>query len=289
MAEWSRHRAALLAPVYFLGWLPRHWLPSAPGIRRWTDESATISAAQRRLGELWRLLGNLDLVHGLYYLFMHFGTRLFGASAFALRLPSAIAVGVAAVCIYWLGVRLRGPRLGTYAFVAFALLPRVLWSGAEGRSYGLTALFAAAATLAIFFIALERAGSWNWITYAVVILAAIACDVFVSLFVVTHVVGTFLNRSVSRKPRISVLAAAAAAGILTLPFPPAAAPQSGQLLLRSFGSRDLVPIVAVNQWLADTPATTSTGITTTSIDAVNVGKWRVPASLLLAIVSWPAD
>lgn len=251
----------------------------------WTDESATISAAQRSLSDLWRLLGNLDLVHGLYYLFMHFWTRLFGTSAFALRLPSAIVVGVAAVCIYWLGVRLRGPRFGTYAVVAFAVLPRVFWSGAEGRSYGLTAMFAAAATLALF-IALERAGSWNWITYAVLILAAIACNLFVSLLVVAHVVGLFLDRSVSRKERISMLVAAAAAGIIASPFLLAAASQSGQLGQRSFGIRDLVANVAVNQWfLGDTP-TTTTGITTTSLEAANVGTWWVPASLLFAAVSW---
>ena len=38
----------------------------------WYDEAATISAAySRSLSQLWRMLSNVDAVHGLYYLFMH--------------------------------------------------------------------------------------------------------------------------------------------------------------------------------------------------------------------------
>ena len=37
----------------------------------WFDEAATISASTRTVPELWRMLGNIDTVHGLYYLVMH--------------------------------------------------------------------------------------------------------------------------------------------------------------------------------------------------------------------------
>lgn len=43
----------------------------------WYDEAATISAAySRSLGQLWQMLGNVDAVHGLYYLLMHGWFRL---------------------------------------------------------------------------------------------------------------------------------------------------------------------------------------------------------------------
>src|SRR5689334_5816974 len=46
---------------------------SAAGAARpslWFDEAATISASTRSLPGLWRLIHNIDAVHGLYYLTM---------------------------------------------------------------------------------------------------------------------------------------------------------------------------------------------------------------------------
>ncbi|MYR58532.1 hypothetical protein GTY54_20600, partial [Streptomyces sp. SID625] len=37
----------------------------------WRDESVTHQVAHRSLGDLGRLLGHIDAVHGLYYLLMH--------------------------------------------------------------------------------------------------------------------------------------------------------------------------------------------------------------------------
>ena len=55
---------AVLATAISAGWAAR---PSL-----WFDEGATISAsANRTLPELWKLLGHIDAVHGLYYLLMH--------------------------------------------------------------------------------------------------------------------------------------------------------------------------------------------------------------------------
>ncbi len=68
------------------------WRPSL-----WTDEAATLSAAQRSRRDLWRMLQHLDAVHGLYYAAMHVWTQVAGTSPLALRLPSAVAVGACAV------------------------------------------------------------------------------------------------------------------------------------------------------------------------------------------------
>src|SRR6266536_2927878 len=36
----------------------------------WRDEAATLAAVHRPLGALFRLLGNIDAVHGVYYMMM---------------------------------------------------------------------------------------------------------------------------------------------------------------------------------------------------------------------------
>src|SRR3978361_2344294 len=48
----------------------------------WFDEAATISAATRPLPALWRMLGHIDAVHGLYYLLMHGWFALFPVTEF---------------------------------------------------------------------------------------------------------------------------------------------------------------------------------------------------------------
>ena len=58
---------------------------SAAGAARpslWFDEAATISASTRSVPELWRLLHNIDAVHGLYYLVMHGWFAIFPATEF---------------------------------------------------------------------------------------------------------------------------------------------------------------------------------------------------------------
>src|SRR5215813_10863897 len=72
---------------------------SAAGAARpslWFGEAATISASTRLVPELWRLLHNIDAVHGLYYLVMHGWFAMFPATEFWSRLSSCLAVGVAA-------------------------------------------------------------------------------------------------------------------------------------------------------------------------------------------------
>lgn len=63
---------------------------------KWNDDAATQTAALRSLPRLWQMMQNVDAVHGMYYCLMHFWVLAFGASNFALRAPSMIAVGAAA-------------------------------------------------------------------------------------------------------------------------------------------------------------------------------------------------
>jgi len=63
----------------------------------WYDEAATISAAySRSLSQLWHMLGNVDAVEGLYYVLMHGWFKIVPPTEFWSRVPSGLAVGVAA-------------------------------------------------------------------------------------------------------------------------------------------------------------------------------------------------
>ena len=62
----------------------------------WRDEGATLSAVHRSFPQLIRMLGQMDAVHGMYYVLMWLLVRLTGSGEFALRLPSALAMAAAA-------------------------------------------------------------------------------------------------------------------------------------------------------------------------------------------------
>ncbi len=107
---------------------------SAAGAARpslWFDEAATISAGTRSIPELWRLLGNIDAVHGLYYLFMHGWFTVFPATEFWSRLPSCLAVGVAAAGVVVLGRQFSSRTVAVAAGIVFSILPRVTWAGSR--------------------------------------------------------------------------------------------------------------------------------------------------------------
>ncbi|MFE3451111.1 hypothetical protein ACFXJ8_19530 [Nonomuraea sp. NPDC059194] len=129
------------------------------------DELATLSAARRDIPGMWELAQHIDGHFLPYYLFMHFWTML-GESELWLRLPSAVAIGVAAAFLVALGRRLHGLTAGLTAAALFAVLPSVSYYGAFARSYAF-----AAAAVTISFWCLHRA---RWVRYAVSV-AFIGC------------------------------------------------------------------------------------------------------------------
>lgn len=94
------------------------------------------------MGNLLGLLGNIDGVHGTYYIFMHFWGQVFGFTPFSLRFPSAVAVCLATVATWRLATSLYGAHVGWIALIVAALMPRSLWAATEGRSYSFTELVA---------------------------------------------------------------------------------------------------------------------------------------------------
>ncbi|MEU1302955.1 glycosyltransferase family 39 protein [Streptomyces shenzhenensis] len=112
----------------------------------WRDEAVTFQVARRSVPEIWRLLHDVDAVHGLYYLVMHAVLAL-GPGEVLLRLPSVCGAAAAAALVAALGARLVGPRAGLWAGLLYAITPMVGHYAQEGRSYALVAAGAAGATL----------------------------------------------------------------------------------------------------------------------------------------------
>ena len=160
----------------------------------WFDESATISAsAGRSVPELWKLLGHIDAVHGLFYLLMQGWFGAFPATEFWSRVPSCLAVGVAAAGVVVLARQFLPRHTAVYAGIVFAILPRVTWAAIEARSYALQA--AAAVWLTVVLInAIRRNRARQWVFYALALMVSISLNVYLVLLVPAHAVITPMLR-----------------------------------------------------------------------------------------------
>lgn len=153
----------------------------------WFDEAATISASTRSVPELWRLVHNIDAVHGLYYLVMHGWFTVFPATEFWSRLSSCLAVGIAAAGVVVVAKQFSTRTVAVCAGVVFAILPRVTWAGIEARSYALTA--AAAVWLTVLVVAAARRNAAAlWPLYGLALVVSTLLNVFVVLMVLVHAV-----------------------------------------------------------------------------------------------------
>ncbi|WP_240506251.1 hypothetical protein [Thermoactinospora rubra] len=145
------------------------------------DELATLSAARRSLPELWTLAQHIDGHFLPYYAFMHLWASL-GTSEVWLRLPSAVAIGVAAGLLADLGRRLHSLPAGVAAGALFAVLPSVSYYGAFARSYA----FAAAAVVLSFHTLHVMQSRSAHVRYAAAVAAAGAGHLFAVLTLPAH-------------------------------------------------------------------------------------------------------
>ena len=113
------------------------------------DEGATLLAVHRSYPEMLRMLGNVDVVHTAYYSLIWVVTRLAGSGEVALRLPSAVAMAVAAGGVTLLGQRLASGRAGLAAGLVFAAFPSVSYFAEDAREY---AIVAALATVSAYLL-----------------------------------------------------------------------------------------------------------------------------------------
>jgi mannosyltransferase len=226
---------------------------SVPSV--WYDEAATITSATRSWTQLWAEVQHVDAVHAVYYSLMHVVFQVFGYSPLTLRLPSAIAVGLAAATIVILVRCLGHPRLGPIAGLVFCLIPRVTWMGGEGRSYAFSALLAVVLTL-VLVRALRGPGRLWWVFYGV--LVAISCFVFayLALIVVAHgctMLARYLrSRTTTRVSTVRWLLATVSAVVVLAPFALLVRGQSSQLSWINPIDAQTVHQVVVTQWFRGT-------------------------------------
>ncbi|GAA2584139.1 glycosyltransferase family 39 protein [Streptomyces roseoviolaceus] len=136
----------------------------------WRDEAATWQVAERSTAEICQMLGNVDVVHGSYYLLMHALFECFGPSITTLRLPSVLATGIAAACVAVIGHRLAGVWVGLAGGMALGLLPAVQFYLQEGRSYALVAAGCGISTLLLVNSLQRRVRTLYWAAYGSTVL-----------------------------------------------------------------------------------------------------------------------
>lgn len=254
------------------------WHPSL-----WSDEAATISAAQRGYGDLLRMVDHIDAVHGTYYALMHPWVALVGTSPLGLRLPSALAVGAAVAGVHVLAGRLAGPRVALLAALATALLPRVTWAGVEARPFALAMALGVWATV-LLESAVRRGGAARWTGYAVLLGLGAAINMYVALLGVAHAL-TLVALRERRVLRPLLLAGVGAAAIVS-PVLALAAGQSGQLGVQRRGPLGLARDVLVDQWFLGETPTPTTASGASGVDLLDPTTLWKPAAVVLALVGW---
>lgn len=183
----------------------------------WYDEGATISAAaSRSLPQLWRLLGHIDAVHGLYYVLMHGWFAMFPPTEFWSRIPSCLAVGAAAAGVVVFTKQFSTRMTAVCAGVVFAILPRMTWAGIETRSYAFSAAAAVWLT-ALLVAAIRRSRWWLWLLYTLGLMVSVLLNVYLVLLVPAY--AAMMPVIGRRKPVVIwwAITSAGAVGILT-PF-----------------------------------------------------------------------
>lgn len=184
----------------------------------WTDEIVTIDVARRSWPQLVNLLGQVDAVHGLHYVLMYLVGQLNGGlSEFTTRVPSAMAVAVAAAGLTWLGRLLGGPRLGLCAGMLLAVLPTASRYAQEARSFAFVMAVAVLATGALVKAMSSQArGRWP-ACYAVLLALLGWFNLLGLLLVAAHAVTVALRRP-GRRVVVRLMPAQAAGIAVVVPL-----------------------------------------------------------------------
>lgn len=155
------------------------------------DELTTVSIATRPIPALWTALQYADMHQGLYYLLMHIWFTVFPVTEFWARLPSAIAVGLAAAGIVILGKQLSTRSVAVTSGIIFGLLPRVTFAGSDVRVFA--ASMAVAVWLTVLIVAAaRRADQRYWMAYGVSLILGTIFYAHLLLMVPVHAVAVGL-------------------------------------------------------------------------------------------------
>jgi mannosyltransferase len=218
----------------------------------WYDEAATISASySRSLAQLWHMLGNVDAVHGLYYLLMHGWFQIFPPTEFWSRAPSGLAIGGAAAGVVVLGKQFSSRTVAAASGVVCAILPRSTWAGIEARPYAVSMMAAVWLTVLLVYAA-RRDNAWVWLSYGIAQAISVVLDVYLVLLLFAHVAFVFVF-GLGRIILVRFVVASVLAGCAVAPFLAVAAGQVHQISwIAPIGHRTIED-VAVQQYFERSP------------------------------------
>jgi mannosyltransferase len=248
------------------------WLPLVPavvtllvGLYKITgpsftrDESATLAAVHRSFPQLVAMLGHVDVVHGAYYALIWVVVRIGGRGELAVRLPSAIAMAIAAAMITLLGRRLVSSWAGLAAGLTFAFLPQVSWFAENAREGAVLTALACVASYCLLRAlqtgALQQDAAWGrWLAgYGVTLVALGLTNLFGLLLVVAHAVTLAWSRREYRVGRGFALRWAAAVLVTVILVSPVAVVGYSELhQIRWIRPPSLYSLVSVERLVGDT-------------------------------------
>src|SRR6478736_8357883 len=139
------------------------------------------------------MLGNVDAVHGLYYLLMHVWFQIFPPTEFWSRVPSGLAVGGAAAGVVVLGKQFSSRTVAVSSGILCAILPRATWAGIEARPYALSMMAAVWLTVLLVHTT-RRKTAWVWLAYGIVLATSVLLDVYLTLLLLAYVAFLCLYR-----------------------------------------------------------------------------------------------
>ncbi|MCV7125832.1 glycosyltransferase family 39 protein [Mycobacterium lacus] len=242
----------------------------------WYDEAATISASySRSLAQLWHMLGNVDAVHGLYYVLMHGWFHVFGPTEFWSRAPSGVAVGAAAAGVVVLGKQFSSRTVAVASGIFCAILPRTTWAGIEARPYALSMM--AAVWLTVLLVrAAHRESPWAWLSYGIVLAMSILLDIYLVLVLVAHIVFMCAFRR-SRTVLVQFAITAVLAICVVAPFVIEVVGQVQQIKWITPIGRRTIEDVAVQQYFERSPPF---AVLSALVTAVAIVLWRCTSARL---------
>jgi mannosyltransferase len=201
----------------------------ARGSAMGNDEVVSRFAALLPIGQLVQLLHRVDIVHGLYYLFLH-GWMAVGTSPAVMRIPSVIGMVAAAAMMVILARRLTGSGwAGLLSGLIMAMTPSISYYAQTARSYALVMACVLGQTLALLSaLQAERAGAASgritrwWLIYGALVTLGGYLNEMALLVLPAHAITVLLSRygrrAVRRWAITSVIAGTLASPVVVISF-----------------------------------------------------------------------
>ncbi len=193
----------------------------------WQDEIFSFQTDRvATLGEVMRIqrMYPISLEAPLYHVLSHWAMGVFGATAFALRLPALLGFLLMQFCLYFFVRNMAGQSAGLVA-MAIPALTWTMYYSAEGRPYGV--LLGSYAMAALCWQVASRRGdaglarAWSLVGLTIALIATLNIH-FYGVLLLIAVCGAELVRTVVRRrldgPMLGAIGVGMASLVATIPY-----------------------------------------------------------------------